>query len=82
MSKWVSSEGKACTGKVGYSSRSKAAAHKRQMIATGRKGLRRKAAVDRPLEVYHCNFCDQWHVGHSIPRPKYDPHHNWSGIDQ
>jgi hypothetical protein len=46
---------KCCAGKVRHRSVGAAEAH-----------LRALAKIDsRSLEVYHCTFCKQWHVGHN-----------------
>jgi len=46
---------KCCAGKIRHPSMGAAEAH-----------LRALARVDsRPMDVYRCLFCKQWHVGHT-----------------
>lgn len=46
---------KCCAGKVRHPSAGAAEAHRRALARTDA----------RPLSVYRCTFCKQWHVGHT-----------------
>lgn len=48
---------KACTGKIRYSTREKARA---RVFKTSFDG--------RSLDVYKCEFCGGWHIGHTMRR--------------
>lgn len=60
---------RSCAGKISYVSRRHAKTELKRW-----EGVRRGPSIGRP-EPYHCQHCDQWHLGHR-PRAHNKLRHN------